>query len=121
MYTVVLTIHLLIILTLIGIVLVQKSEGGGLGIGGGGGNPLGGRSKANPLSTATWVLAAAFIGSSIFLTILSGEEARSLGVLEGVEGAGDAVPDVVLPGDLTGDALLPPSAEDAPLAPPPTE
>ncbi|MEM0976786.1 MAG: preprotein translocase subunit SecG [Pseudomonadota bacterium] len=123
MYTVVLTIHLIIILALIGVVLVQRSEGGGLGIGGGGGNPLGGRAKPNPLATVTWVLAAAFIANSVFLTILSNQEAQSRGVLEGfVAGDGaDTGSDVVLPGDLTGDTLLPPSATDVPLAPPPVE
>ena len=37
MQTLVLTIHILIALALIGAVLLQRSEGGGLGIGGGGG------------------------------------------------------------------------------------
>ena len=36
METLVLTIHILIALALIGSVLLQRSEGGGLGIGGGG-------------------------------------------------------------------------------------
>ena len=122
MYNIVLTIHLILIFALCAIVMIQRSEGGGLGIGGGGGNPLGGRAKANPLSTVTWVLAAAFIGTSLFLTIISADEARSRGVLDDIvsERPGDA-PAVVLPGDLTGDALLPPSAGDAPLPPPQTE
>ncbi|MEM9717542.1 MAG: preprotein translocase subunit SecG [Pseudomonadota bacterium] len=121
MYNVILTIHLLIILALCAIVLLQKSEGGGLGIGGGGGNALGGRAKANPLSTATWVLAAAFIGTSIILTILSGDEARSRGVLDGFVQEEAPSGGVVLPSDLSGDALLPPSSSDAPLAPPVNE
>lgn len=126
MYNIVLTIHLLIILALCAVVLVQRSEGGGLGIGGGGGNPLGGRAKANPLTTVTWVLAAAFIATSITLTILSGQIARSNGVLGDIGGdqapAGDpSVPQVILPSDLTGDAILPPAPNDGPVAPPPVE
>ena len=122
MYNIVLTIHLILIFALCAVVLIQRSEGGGLGIGGGGGNPLGGRAKANPLSTVTWVLAAAFIGTSLILTVLSGDEARSRGVLDGIvqDAPSGGNNDVVLPGDLTGDALLPPST-DAPLAPPTTE
>jgi len=121
MYNIVLTIHLILIFALCAVVLIQRSEGGGLGIGGGGGNPLGGRAKANPLSTVTWVLAAAFIGTSLLLTIISAQEARSRGVLDGIvtEQPGET-PSVVLPSDLTGDALLPPTTDD-PLAPPAAE
>ncbi|BAF89066.1 MULTISPECIES: preprotein translocase subunit SecG [Azorhizobium] len=74
MQTVLIVIHLLVVLALIGVVLIQRSEGGGLGIGGGGGG--GGfftaRGTANVLTRATAVLAALFFITSLGLTILAG-------------------------------------------------
>ncbi|QTL05340.1 preprotein translocase subunit SecG [Aquabacter sp. L1I39] len=74
MQTVLIVIHLMVVLALIGVVLIQRSEGGGLGIGGGGGS--GGfftaRGTANVLTRATAILAALFFITSISLTILAG-------------------------------------------------
>jgi len=74
---VLLAIHILIVLALIGVVLMQRSEGGGLGIGGGGagggmGGFLTGRGAANLLTRTTAILAAGFMVTSILLTILAG-------------------------------------------------
>jgi preprotein translocase subunit SecG len=68
-----LTVHLLIAAALVGVVLVQKSEGGALGIGGGGGGGgfLSGRGTANLLSRTTAVLAGLFFATSIALTVLA--------------------------------------------------
>jgi len=72
MATVVLVIHLMIAAALVGIVLLQKSEGGALGIGGGGGGGfLTGRGTANVLTRTTAVLAAVFFVTSLTLTILA--------------------------------------------------
>ena len=66
MENVVLTVHLLLALGLIGVVLLQRSEGGGLGLGGGGGGGImSGRSAASALSKVTWILAVAFIITSL--------------------------------------------------------
>lgn len=65
-----LVIHLLIALALVGVVLLQRSEGGGLGIGGGTGM-MSSRGQANLLTRATAVLAAAFMGMSLLLAILA--------------------------------------------------
>lgn len=83
MANVLLVIHLMIAAGLVGVVLLQKSEGGALGIGGGGGGGgfLTGRGTANLLTRVTAGLAAAFFTTSILLTILSGrggEAGRSL-------------------------------------------
>jgi preprotein translocase subunit SecG len=86
MSDVILVIHVLIALSLIGVVLLQRSEGGGLGIGGGGGGGGGmsgfltGRGTANVLTKTTAVLAAAFMATSITLSILAGagRESRSI-------------------------------------------
>ncbi|MBS7539928.1 preprotein translocase subunit SecG [Ancylobacter lacus] len=75
MQTVVIVIHLMVVLALIGVVLIQRSEGGGLGIGGGGGGGGGffsARGTANVLTRATAILAALFFITSIALTMLAG-------------------------------------------------
>ena len=70
MQNVVLVIHLILSVSLIGIVLLQRSEGGGLGIGGGGNNSGGGRPKAVRLAEVTWIIAIAFLIISIILNII---------------------------------------------------
>jgi len=75
MQTVIIVIHLMVVLALIGVVLIQRSEGGGLGIGGGGGGGGGffsARGTANVLTRATGILAALFFITSISLTVLAG-------------------------------------------------
>lgn len=72
MAAVILVIHLMVAAALVGVVLLQKSEGGALGIGGGGaGGFLTGRGQANLLTRVTAGLAAAFFTTSILLTILA--------------------------------------------------
>ena len=72
MQTVLLVIHLFVALALIGVILLQRSEGGALGIGGGGaGGLLSGRGTANLLSRTTAMLAAAFFVTSLLLTLLA--------------------------------------------------
>ncbi|WP_269429326.1 preprotein translocase subunit SecG [Paracoccus halophilus] len=69
---VVLTVHLILALLLIGVVLLQRSEGGGLGMGSGGGSGvMTGRQAANALSRLTWIFAVAFIITSLTLTIIA--------------------------------------------------
>lgn len=73
MATVLLVIHLMIAVTLVAVVLLQRSEGGALGMGGGGGGGgfLSGRGTANMLTRVTAGLAAAFFTTSMLLTILA--------------------------------------------------
>jgi preprotein translocase subunit SecG len=71
MQTVIIVIHLMIVLAMIGVVLLQKSEGGGLGIGSTGGF-LSSRGTANVLTRTTAALAALFFASSLFLSLLAG-------------------------------------------------
>jgi preprotein translocase subunit SecG len=79
MITVLLILHLMIAAALVGVVLLQRSEGGALGIGGGGGF-MTGRGAANFLTRVTAGLAAAFFGTSMLLTLLAvhGERAPSV-------------------------------------------
>jgi preprotein translocase subunit SecG len=73
MTNVILVIHLMITAALIGIVLLQKSEGGALGMGGGGMSGfMTGRSTANLLTRMTALLAAAFFVTSIGLAYIAG-------------------------------------------------
>lgn len=73
MTAVILTIHVLIVLALIGVVLLQRSDGGALGIGGGsGGGFMTGRGAANALTRTTSILAAAFFATSLILAIRAG-------------------------------------------------
>lgn len=72
MGTVILTLHIILAVFLIGVILLQRSEGGALGIGGGGGGGLmGGRSAASALTKTTVVLAAGFFATSFGLGFLS--------------------------------------------------
>ena len=74
MQEVILIIHLVLAVSLVGAVLLQRSEGGALGIGGGGGG-LGGfmtaRGAANFLTRLTAILAAGFVCTSIVLGVMS--------------------------------------------------
>ena len=67
MQTVVIVVHLMIVATLIATVLLQKSEGGGLGVGGGAGF-MSSRGTANLLTRTTAVLAFGFFLTSLFLS-----------------------------------------------------
>jgi preprotein translocase subunit SecG len=70
--TFLLVVHTLIALALVAVILLQRSEGGGLGIGGGtGGGLMTARGAANLLTRSTTILATAFIVSSILLAVLA--------------------------------------------------
>ena len=119
MENVILTIHLLLALALIGVVLLQRSEGGGLGLGGGGGGDgiMSGRSAASALSKVTWILAVAFIITSMGLTVLAARNATGTSVVDRlgiIDGSGEnVIPSV---GEI--EAILPPSnADETPLLP----
>ena len=70
MQTVLIVIHLMVVLALVGVVLLQRSEGGGLGIGGGSGF-MTARGAANALTRSTAFLGAAFFATSLLLSVLA--------------------------------------------------
>ena len=80
MQTVVIVIHLMIVATLIATVLLQKSEGGGLGIGGGAGF-MSSRGTANLLSRTTAILAAGFFVTSLFLSWLASYDRKPSSII----------------------------------------
>jgi preprotein translocase subunit SecG len=83
MTTIVLIIHLLVALALVGVILLQRSEGGALGIGGGGaGGLMTGRASANPLTRVTAGLAVAFITTSMLLAILAAHRTAPTSILD---------------------------------------
>ncbi len=83
MMTVLLVIHLMVAAALVGVVLLQKSEGGALGIGGGNsGSFLSGRGQANFLTRVTAGLALAFFITSLSMTFLSRNSAPKGSVLD---------------------------------------
>ncbi|MCE8537162.1 preprotein translocase subunit SecG [Ruegeria pomeroyi] len=118
MENVVLIIHLLLALGLIAVVLMQRSEGGGLGMGGGGGGVMTGRAAATALSKVTWVLAIAFIVTSITLTVIAAQKAAGTSVIDRLGVPAPAASEPATPSVPAGSDLLPPSAGDnAPLVP----
>ena len=133
METVLIVIHLMVVVALVGVVLLQRSEGGGLGIGGGSGF-MTARGAANALTRATGILAIAFFATSLGLTLLArygerpidildrppvagGENGEGGGILDQLDGSDAAAPPV------TDDAATPPSGDQnaAPQTTTPTE
>jgi preprotein translocase subunit SecG len=115
MENVLLTVLLINALLLIGIVLLQRSEGGGLGMGGGGGGARSGRSAASAMAKLTWLFGAAFMACSIALTIVAAKNSSGASVVDRLGAQPAAVETPALP---TGSDLLPPPAGDAPATPP---
>jgi preprotein translocase subunit SecG len=70
MQSVVIVIHLMIVAVLIATVLLQKSEGGGLGMGGGAGF-MSSRGTANLLTRTTAILAVGFFVTTLLLSWLA--------------------------------------------------
>jgi len=86
MQHVVIVIHLMLVLALIGVVLLQKSEGGGLGIGSTGGF-MTSRGTANVLTRATAILAGLFFLTSLVLSILAGINRKPTSIIGGGQAA----------------------------------
>ncbi len=113
METVLIVIHLMVVLALVGVVLLQRSEGGGLGIGGGSGF-MTARGAANALTRATAILAAAFFVTSLTLSIVARYGEKPIDILDRVPAnSGNGVLNQ-LPGTT---APTPPSGNTAPAAP----
>jgi preprotein translocase subunit SecG len=82
MTTVILLIHVMVAVALVGVVLLQRSEGGALGIGGGGGGGfMTGRSAGNALTKTTAILAACFFLTSLSLSILASHRGGAPSIL----------------------------------------
>ena len=86
MLTVVLSIHLILAICLVGAVLLQRSEGGGLGMGGGSGSGMGGmmsgRDSASLMTRTTGILAAGFMITSMILAIMAGGHSKPTSIMD---------------------------------------
>lgn len=120
MQTILIVIHLMVVIALVGVVLLQRSEGGGLGIGGGSGF-MTARGAANALTRATAILAAAFFATSLALSLLARYGGNPIDILDTVPGQEQPAP----PGEggggvldqLGGEPSAPPSDTPEPAAP----
>ena len=127
METVALVILLILAVALIGVVLLQRNEGGGLGMGAGG--VMTGRAAATALARATWWIGGAFMATSLALTVIAARDSTGASVVDQIspaasdEAPADANPAIPDLGE--GGSLLPPPAgganapatDDAPLVP----
>jgi preprotein translocase subunit SecG len=122
MIKVLLVLHVFVTVALIGVVLIQRSEGGGLGLGGGQGmgNFLSGRGTANLLTRTTAILGTAFFALSLLLALLykGGVGGSAAAILAAPANTPAAIPGPAIPGG--GANALPQTPADArPAAPTP--
>ncbi len=121
MTTVIIVIHLMVVLALIGVVLLQKSEGGGLGIGSTGGF-LSSRGTANVLTRTTAYLALTFFATSLALSWIASFDRKPTSILNTGAPAGQTQPAApgnnapLVPGG--GGLLKQLQGQEAPAAPP---
>jgi preprotein translocase subunit SecG len=85
MQTILLVIYLMVVVALIGVVLIQRSEGGGLGIGGGSGF-MSARGTANALTRTTAILAALFFVLALGMGIIARYETQPTDILDRIPG-----------------------------------
>jgi preprotein translocase subunit SecG len=116
MQTVLIVIHLMVVLALVGVVLLQKSEGGGLGMGGGGGF-MSSRGTANVLTRTTAILAAIFFGTSLALSMLAGYSREPKSILDKAAPAGQQAPAAPAEGQGVLDQIKPPVQPGPPQPP----
>jgi len=124
METVLIVVHLMVVLALVGVVLLQRSEGGGLGIGSTGGF-MTNRGAGNVLTRTTAILAGLFFVTSLVLSILAGMNRKPASVLQenplGPSAPAPGAPPPLAPGGLLNNLQgnPPPAAPAAPAAPAP--
>jgi preprotein translocase subunit SecG len=114
MQTVLIVIHLMVVLSLVGVVLLQRSEGGGLGIGGGSGF-MTARGAANALTRSTAILGAAFFATSLLLSVLAASGGKPTDILDKVPAAQQSGEGGVL--KQLGGKDIPAPAAEVPAAP----
>ncbi|MBX3538754.1 MAG: preprotein translocase subunit SecG [Chelatococcus sp.] len=95
MQTVIIVIHLFVVIALVGVVLLQRSEGGGLGMGGGGVSGfMTGRGQTNALTRTTAILATIFFLTSLGLSVMASMQRGQRSIFDSMPGgrAPTAVP-----------------------------
>ena len=119
MQSVLLAVHLVVALALIGLVMLQRSEGGALGIGGGSGNLFSSRGVGNTLTRATAMLVACFFATSVALTMLANHKSGTTSIIDTgaasqTAPAGGTAPAPAAP---SGEGLLPKLDPNKPVVP----
>lgn len=123
MTTIILIIHIVLALAIIGLVLLQRGTGGGLGLGesGGLGSFATPRSAANILTKATTWCAILFFGTSLTLAILASHKEGS-SVMDQLKASEQTTPAAAIPAapsvpTVTTDKAEPAAKEEAPAVP----
>src|SRR5262249_56384413 len=107
MQTVIIVIDLMIVLAMIGVGLLKRSEGGGLGMGGGGaGGFLSSRGTANVLTRTTAFLALGFFLTSLLLSILAGVDRKPRSIIQNSGSTPASAPGAPPPLDQPAGGLL---------------
>ena len=127
MANVLIVAYLLIVIALIAVILIQRSEGGGLGLGSANSNGLVSvRGSANLLTRTTAILAALFFATAIALTILAELDRSTQSILDRADQLeqGTTTPETVLDAlkqldSQSGGTTTTAPATDAAPAPPP--
>ena len=101
--TVLIVFHLMVVIALVIVVLLQRSEGGALGIGSSTGGFMTGRGQANVLTRATAILATLFFATSLALTIIANLHRAPRSIFDQATPAGQTAP---APGQAPGGDLL---------------
>jgi preprotein translocase subunit SecG len=91
MQVVIVVIHLFVVAAMIGVVLLQKSEGGGLGMGGGAGF-MSSRGTANLLTRTTAVLAVGFFATSLLLSWIASLDRKPTSIIDSQAPASQSQP-----------------------------
>jgi preprotein translocase subunit SecG len=119
MQSVLIVIHILIVIALVAVVLLQRSEGGVLGSGGGSGSFMTGRGQANALSRATAILAAMFFATSLLMSIIAGWSRAPRSILTNAPAApaGQTAPQPISPGNILDQLKQLQGQSNAPAAP----
>jgi len=95
MIAVLLVIHVLLAFAMVCVVLLQKSEGGGLGIGGGSmGGLMTTRGTANLLTRTTAILATGFMLTSLALAIFATHRTAPRSILDRPAATQPSIPQV---------------------------
>jgi preprotein translocase subunit SecG len=115
-----LALNILVCLALIGVVLMQRSEGGALGGGGTPGGLITTRGAGDLLTRTTWILFGVFLAISLTLTLLGGHQRSSDAILNRLKG--ETVNPNLLPArpaPMPAPGAVAPTAGAAPAAPRP--
>jgi preprotein translocase subunit SecG len=118
MSTVILLIHVMIAIALVGVILLQRSEGGALGIGGGGGGGfMTGRGAGDALTRTTAILAGCFFLTSLTLSILASHNNASTPSIVPTSGGESGLTPLAIPGQTEPAAPAAPAAPSGPQVP----